>query len=188
MKASPQSATARGDYRYNDQLDDQSLAEVEREHATDQKFLARLKAISTTGFAEQDIVSHELLVRILEKRNESYAFKDFEMPVSQITARTPTWRICPFLPVRQRSSITRTTLHGCTKSRAVFSQTEEVLRAGMKDHLMPVRFLLEKIPGQCQGIIAAGSVSAAYQKVSPASISAADQQRLTQQITDTVQP
>src|ERR1700722_7174124 len=84
LKASPQSATARGDYRYNDQLDDQSLAEVEREHATDQKFLARLKAISTTGFAEQDILSHELLIRTLERRNESYAFKDFEMPISQM--------------------------------------------------------------------------------------------------------
>ena len=33
----------------------------------------------------------------------------------------------------------------------VFTQTEEVLRAGMKDHLMPVRFLLEKIPAQCEG-------------------------------------
>ena len=29
----------------------------------------------------------------------------------------------------------------------VFTQTEEVLRAGMKDELMPVRFLLEKVPG-----------------------------------------
>ena len=31
----------------------------------------------------------------------------------------------------------------------------EVLRAGMKDKLMPVRFLAEKIPGQCEGIISA---------------------------------
>ena len=36
----------------------------------------------------------------------------------------------------------------------VFTQTEEVLRAGMKDKLMPVRFLLEKVPAQCQGVIA----------------------------------
>jgi len=33
----------------------------------------------------------------------------------------------------------------------VFAQTEEVLRAGMKDHLMPVRFLIEKVPAQCDG-------------------------------------
>ena len=35
------------------------------------------------------------------------------------------------------------------------SQVTEVLRAGMKDKLMPVRFLAEKIPAQCEGIIAA---------------------------------
>ena len=35
----------------------------------------------------------------------------------------------------------------------VLSQTTEVLRAGMKDKLMPVRFLLEKVPGQCEGIV-----------------------------------
>ena len=84
LKASPETATSYGDYRYNDKLDDQSLAEAEREHATDEKFLARLKAISTAGFAEQDLLSHELLVRNLERRNEGYAFKDFEMPVSQM--------------------------------------------------------------------------------------------------------
>src|SRR5271156_4853977 len=52
LKASPLTATSYGDYRYNDLLDDDSLAEVEREHAADEQFLARLQAISTTGFAE----------------------------------------------------------------------------------------------------------------------------------------
>ena len=131
------------------------MAEVEREHATDQKFLARLKAISTTGFAEQDILSHELLVRILEQRNEDYAFKDFEMPISQMngphTDLADLPLSSPFSSVKYyQDYIAR--LHQIPR---VFSQTEEVLRAGMKDHLMPVRFLLEKIPGQCQGIIAA---------------------------------
>ena len=50
LKASPLTATSYGDYRYNDQLDDASMAEAEREHATDEKFLARLNAISTDWF------------------------------------------------------------------------------------------------------------------------------------------
>ena len=54
----------------------------------------------------------------------------------------------------------------------VFAQTEEVLRAGMKDHLMPVRFLLEKVPAQCQGVIAADPFLLPTKKF-PASISAA---------------
>jgi len=59
----------------------------------------------------------------------------------------------------------------------------EVLRAGMKDKLMPVRFLAEKIPQQCDGIIAANPFLQATKKY-PASITAEDQKRLTQEITD----
>jgi uncharacterized protein (DUF885 family) len=185
LKASPQTATAYGDYRYNDQLDDASLAEVEREHATDEKFLARLQAISTTGFPEQDILSHELLDRTLEQRNEDYAFKDFEMPISQMngphTYLADLPLSSPFSSVKfYEDYIAR--LHQIPR---VLTQTEEVLRAGMKDNLMPVRFLLEKIPGQCDGVIAADPFLLPTKKY-PSSISAADQQRLTQQITDAV--
>jgi uncharacterized protein (DUF885 family) len=185
LKASPLTATSYGDYRYNDQLDDVSLAEIERDHATDEKFLARLKAISTVGFPEQDILSHELLVRTLEQRNEDYAFKDFEMPISQMSG--PHTQLAdlplssPFSSVKfYEDYIAR--LHQIPR---VFTQTEEVLRAGMRDNLMPVRFLLEKIPGQCDGVIASDPFLLPTKKY-PSSISAADQQRLTQQITEVV--
>ena len=62
------------------------------------------------------------------------------------------------------------------------TQTTEVLRAGMKDNLMPVRFLLEKIPVQCQGIIDTDPFLQPTKKF-PASISPEDQKRLTEQIT-----
>src|SRR6476646_4157291 len=67
----------------------------------------------------------------------------------------------------------------------VLSQTTEVLRAGMKDKLMPVRFLLEKVPVQCQGIIGANPFLLPTKKF-PAGISPEDQKRLTQQISDAV--
>src|SRR5271170_4655382 len=146
LKSSPQTATSYGDYRYNDQLDDASIAETEREHATDETFLARLKAIPTEGFGEQDLLSHQLMVRMLEHRNEDYAFKDFEMPLSQMSgAHTDLADLplsSPFSSVKYYEDyISR--LHQIPR---VFTQTEEVMRAGMKDHLMPVRFLLEKVP------------------------------------------
>jgi uncharacterized protein (DUF885 family) len=185
LKASPLTATAFGDYRYNDKLDDQSMAEAEREHATDESFLTRLKAIPTTGFTEQDLLSHQLMVRTLERRNDDYAFKDFEMPVSQMGG-AHTWLAdlplsSPFGTVKYYEDyIAR--LHQIPR---VFLQTEEVMRAGMKDHFMPVRFLLEKIPAQCQGIITEDPFLIPTSKY-PSSISSADQQRLTQQITETV--
>jgi uncharacterized protein (DUF885 family) len=50
---------------------------------------------------------------------------------------------------------------------------------------MPVRFLAEKIPGQCEGIIGADPFLQPTKKY-PASISEQDQKRLTQAITDAV--
>jgi uncharacterized protein (DUF885 family) len=67
----------------------------------------------------------------------------------------------------------------------VLSRTEEVLKSGMKGKLMPVRFLLEKIPAQSEGIIAANPLLLAPKKF-PASISQEEQKRLTQQITEVV--
>jgi uncharacterized protein (DUF885 family) len=185
LKASPETATDYGDYRYNDKLDDVSLAEIEREHATDEKFLGRLKAIPTTGFSDQDILSHQILIRTLEQRNENYAFKDFEMPVNHISGPHVSLADLPLSVPLSSVKYYEDYLARLHQIPRVFLQTEEVLRAGMKDNLMPVRFLLEKIPGQCQGIIASDPFLRPTRNF-PSSISATDQQRLTQQITDAI--
>jgi len=185
LKAHPERATAFGDYRYNDQLDDYSLAAISGLHATDLSFLARLESIQTTAFPEQDVLSHEVLRHTLRQRIENYSFKEFEMPVNQMEG--PHLRLAdlplavPFDSVKQYEDyIAR--LHQIPR---VFLQTEEVLRAGVKDKLMPVRFLLEKIPAQCQGVVAANPFLLPTKKFPPA-ISQEDQQRLTQAITDAV--
>jgi hypothetical protein len=84
LKAHPERATAYGDYRYNDRLDGPSLAEINSRHAGDQDFLARLDAIPTRGFTEQDVLSHEVLRNTLQQLIEDYGFKEYEMPVSQM--------------------------------------------------------------------------------------------------------
>src|ERR1700685_49396 len=72
LKEHPERATAYGDYRFNDQLDDYSLAGAQREHASDEIFLGRLKAIPTAGFNEQDLLSHQVLQHTLEQRIANY--------------------------------------------------------------------------------------------------------------------
>jgi uncharacterized protein (DUF885 family) len=66
-------ATAFGDYRYNDKLGDRSLDAIARFHKTDEAFLTRLEAIPTTGFSDQDQLSHNLLIRVLRQRIAAYA-------------------------------------------------------------------------------------------------------------------
>src|SRR5271170_6052914 len=66
LKNFPERATAFGDYRYNDQLSDRSLSAIARRHTEDTANLARLTAIPTNGFPKQDILSHDLLARVLQ--------------------------------------------------------------------------------------------------------------------------
>jgi uncharacterized protein (DUF885 family) len=185
LMAHPELATSYGDYRYNDRLNDYSIAAIENERASDVHFRARLNAISTAGFAQQDALSHQVLLHLLQQRGENYRYREYEMPVSQMEgphvhlADLPL--AVPFDSVKHYEDyIAR--LH---QIPGVFTQTEQVLRAGMKDQLMPVRFLLEKVPAQCQGIIAADPFLLPLSRF-PADMPPQEQQRLSAAITQAV--
>src|SRR5580693_3923392 len=181
----PERATAFGDYRYNDKLAQYSLDAIAQRHKSDEVFLARLEAIPSTGFSDQDQLSHDLLVRVLEQRIADFNLKEYEMPINQQggvhTSLADLPLSVPFDSVKHYEDYVAR-LHQIPR---VLSQTTEVLRAGMKDKLMPVRFPAEKLPVQCQGIIDADPFLLPTKKY-PAEISPEDQKRLTQQITDAI--
>jgi uncharacterized protein (DUF885 family) len=181
----PERATSYGDYRYNDMLAQYSIDAIVQRHKTDEAFLVRLQAIPSTGFSDQDQLSHDLLVRVLEQRNADFELKEYEMPINQQngihTSLADMPLSMPFDSVKHYEDYV-TRLHQIPR---VLAQTTEVLRAGMKDKLMPVRFLAEKLPAQCQGIIDADPFLLPTKKY-PADISPEDQKRLTAQITDAI--
>jgi uncharacterized protein (DUF885 family) len=181
----PERATAYGDYRYNDKLAERSLEAIARFHQIDVDFLARLQAVPTAGFSDQDQLSHDLLIRVLQQRIADYDLKEYEMPINQQngihTSLADLPLSVPFDSIKHYEDyIAR--LHQIPR---VLSQTTDVLRAGMKDKLMPVRFLIEKLPAQCQGIIDADPFLLPTKKY-PAEIPADAQARLTQQIADAI--
>ncbi len=185
MRASPESETARGDYRDNAMLDDYSLAASTKQNATDRAYRAKLAAISAEGFPEQDRISHDLLLHVLDNRIADYELKNYEIPISQMQgihnslADLP--NSVPLDTVRHYEDYTAR-LHQIPRA---FEQTIEVLRQGEKDGLMPVRILLEQIPAQCEGTITENPFLAPTKKF-PASISAEDQKRLTAEIVEVV--
>jgi uncharacterized protein (DUF885 family) len=185
LRNNPDRATSYGDYRYNDKLAEYSLSAIAERNKINQDFLARLQAIPTGGFSDQDQLSHDLLVRVLQQRIADFNLKEYEMPVNQQngihTGLADLPLSVPFDSVKHYEDyIAR--LHQIPR---VLSQTTEVLRAGMRDKLMPVRFLIEKLPAQCQGIIDADPFLLPTKKY-PADISPADQTRLTKGITDAI--
>ena len=182
LKNSPERATSIGDYRYNAQLSDASLAEIARQHAENDAFLARLRAIPTPGMAETDRLSHELLERQLTRGDVSYELKNYEMPIHQQggihTALADLPLSVPLDSVQHYEDyIAR--LHQVPR---VLKQVTEVLRAGEKDGLMPPKIVVDQLPGQCEGIVAANPFLLPLKKF-PASFSEADKQRLTAAMT-----
>ena len=185
LRVFPERATAFGDYRYNDKLGERSLAAIVERNRTDESFLARLQAIPTTGFSDQDQLSHDLLIRVLQQRVTDFNLKEYEMPVNQQngihTSLADLPLSVPFDSVKHYEDyIAR--LHQIPR---VLSQTTEVLRAGMKDKLMPVQFIAEKLPVQCEGIVDSDPFLLPTKKY-PTGFSAADQKRLTDEITSAI--
>ena len=185
LKNSPERATGVGDYRYNALLGDASLAEIAREHAESDAFLVRLRAIPTDGMSETDLLSHELLERQLTRSDVNYELKNYEMAVNQENGVHTGLADLPLsvpLDSVQHYEDYIARLHQIPR---VLAQTTEVLRAGEKDGLMPPKVVVEKLPGQCDGIIAANPFLLPAKKF-PASFSEADKQRLTAAMTKAI--
>ena len=181
----PERATSYGDYRYNSQLGQVSLADIARQHAEADDFLARLKTIPTDGMSDNDLLSHRILEKQLERDDVNYALKNYEMPVNQQNgvhtrlADLPNAVPLDSVPHYQ-DYISR--LHQIPR---VLEQTTEVMRQGEKDHLMPPKIVVEKLPGQCDGIVAANPFLQPSKKF-PKEFSDQDKKRLTDDITKAV--
>jgi len=185
LKAHPERATAYGDYRFNAALDDYSLAGVARDDERNRDYLKRLEAIPSDDYPEQDRLSHELLARALRQRIANHGFREYEMPVNQMDGPHVHLADLPLAVPLDSVQHYDDYLARLEQIPRVFHETEEVLRAGRHDGLMPVRFLLEKIPAQCEGIIAADPFLGPTGKY-PADIPADEQRRLTDAITRVV--
>lgn len=185
LKNAPERATSVGDYRYNAKLSDVSLAEIARQHAEGDAFLARLRAIPTTGMAESDRLSHELLERQLTRADIGYELKNYEMPINQQngiqTALADLPLSVPFDSVQHYEDyIAR--LHQIPR---VLAETTEVLRAGIRDGLMPPKLVVDQLPKQSEGIVAADPFLLPLKKF-PASFTEAERQKLTAGMTKAV--
>jgi uncharacterized protein (DUF885 family) len=185
LKNFPERATAYGDYRYNSQLAQVSLEAIAKQHAENDDFLARLKAIPTDGMSDKDLLSHRILEKLFERADVNYALKNYEMPVNQQygvhiqLADLP--NAMPFDSVQHyQDYISR--LHQIPR---VLEQTTEVMRQGEEDKLMPPKIVAEKLSGQCDGIIAANPFLEPTKKF-PTEFSEQDKKRLTDEITKAI--
>jgi len=181
LENSPEFATVLGDLRYNNRWSDASLAHINAEVAKTQDFLKRFQAIDTTGFSADDKLNQQLMVRQLQDALKAHQLKLDEMPLDQMSGAH--LQLAGFI-----SSIpfdnTKEYDDYLARLKAVptlFDQVTAVAQQGMKDGMMPPKYLLEKVVTQIDSIgKSAGmdSVFAEPLKHFPKSVSAADQKRL----------
>jgi uncharacterized protein (DUF885 family) len=189
LKHSPEFASSLGDKRYNDQISDYSVKAENETIARKQNFMMRLAAVETNGLSIQEKISRDLLLRRLAEDLEAQDFKEWEMPLDQMSGIYTTYP-------RLVSRLTFTTvkdyddwiarLHAIPKA---FDQVTTNMSIGIQDQRVPPRFLLEKALVQIKQMAdqkAEDSPLALPLKKFPASISAAEQERIKAEMLDAV--
>jgi uncharacterized protein (DUF885 family) len=189
LRTQPELATEIGDNRYNDRLSDFSDQAIADDLEHTRKALDRFEAIDVTGFPEQEKLNHALMVRSLREGIESAKFKNWEMPATQFGGIHLGYASLPFdTPFRNvkdyEDYILR--LHQIPR---VLDQAMGHMRDGLRDQLMPPKFLLEKVSSQAQEIaddpLDKSPFTSPLQKF-PESIADADRNRLSDQINTVV--
>ncbi len=182
LRTSPEFATIIGDKRYNDQLSDYSQKAIEDDLAQAKKFLARFDAIDTSGFSEQEQLNKTIMVRQLRRQVDGARFKAWEMPVNQFSGihlQMPQFvALLPFTNVKDYEDY----IARLKQAPRVFEETMAQMRNGMRDGLMPPRFLLEKVVTQTETIAAMAPEKLPFTEPLskfPAEIGEADRKRLS---------
>jgi uncharacterized protein (DUF885 family) len=189
LHADPETATSVGDNRYNDRLTDRS-AEFQYAYLEEEKkYLTKFQSIKSDELAPQDKTSLELMIRELKEEIEGEQFKSREMPVNQMAGPhldiIDLISLMPFTTVKDYENY----LSRLHQIPGMLNQVTSNMRQGMKDHLMPPKYLLEKVVVQVEEVSATNGEESPYAKPIknfPAAISAADQQRLRAAAIDTI--
>jgi len=189
LRTYPEFATYVGDPRYNDRLGDYSPEAIAKQVEHSKQQLKVFEAIDISGFPAEEALNQQLMVRGLREDVDGARFNNWEMPVDQMSgvhldyASMPSQM--PFKTVKDYENyIAR--LHQLPR---VFEQVTEDMKLGLRDHLMPPKFLLERVTVQALEIADASEDKSPFNQPVlrfPAEIPPADQPRLHDAVMKTV--
>ncbi|HXZ45643.1 MAG TPA: DUF885 domain-containing protein, partial [Pseudolabrys sp.] len=185
LRTQPELATHIGDNRYNDRLSDFSDKAIADDLEHERQALRRFEALDTSGFPEQEKLNCTLMIRSLRDGIEGAQFKGWEMPATQFGGIHLGYASLAFdSPFRNAKDyedyISR--LHQIPR---VLEQAMGHMRDGLRDHLMPPKYLLEKVSVQAQQIADSAIDKSPFTdplRKFPDSIAEADRKRLSEGI------
>ena len=189
LRTAPELATNVGDDRYNDRLSDFSDKAIadDLEHA--RQALKRFEALDIAGFPEQETLNHALMVRSLREAIDSAQFKNWEMPATQFGGIHLEYALlASYLPFRNVKDY-ENYLARLRQIPRVLDQAIGHMRDGLRDKLMPPKYLLEKVAAQAQQVADAPVDKSPFTeplRKFPDAVSAPDRARLQRSIEEAV--
>ncbi len=185
LRTNPEWATTLGDKRYNDRLSDNSAEFFRSDLEQTRKFLARFEAIDPTGLRHQDGLSRELMIRELRQNIEGAQFTHWEMPVNQMGG--PHLELPDLVTLTPFDTVTdyENYLSRLRQIPHLFDQVTANMQRGMRDRLMPPRYLLEKVAAEAEDIASQRGEDSPFAKPLkefPAGIAEPDQKHLREAI------
>jgi uncharacterized protein (DUF885 family) len=188
LAESPLLATSLGDPRYNDRWPDLSSAALERSHGLDEKVLADLKRIPRTELSAAEQLNYDLFEREYRNRLDAYPFKPVlysfshreNPPVASETAE-----LISFDTVKDYEDWSAR-LEGLG---TYIDQNIALLKEGVKERRTQPKSVMSRVPSQIAAqLVAKPEDSPFYAPFTkfPASIAAADRERLSAKARDAI--
>jgi uncharacterized protein (DUF885 family) len=189
LRTQPELATQVGDNRYNDRVSDYSEKAIAADIEHARQSLARFEAINVDEFPDQEKLNHALMVRSLREGLDAAKFKDWEMPATQFGGVHLGYASLPFDSPFRNVKDYEDYLSRLHQIPRVLDQAMGNMRDGLRDHLMPPKYLLEKVSSQAQEIaddsLDKSPFTSPLRKF-PDAITEADRKRLREEIESAV--
>jgi uncharacterized protein (DUF885 family) len=180
LRESPETATYRGDTRYNDRWTDLGLAAIARRQAEDRAVLERLRAIDRSQLAAADQLSYDVFLWQLQKSVERQRYREYQRAVSQRGGIQNAENIAEVLPLKTSKDY-RDWLARMRALPRQIADTTLLLREGMAAGNVPPRVLMQRIPGQVDAQLVDDPTASPFYKrfqTMPDAIPVAERKRL----------
>lgn len=185
LSHSPILASELGDHRHDADLPDYSVATYNNQLGQDAQFVAKLAAIDTAGMPEQAVLSRDLMLDELTRAQVASQFKPWEMPVTAFSGLPATLpRLAGQLHFTSAQDYDNYTAR-LSHVPAAFQQITDNMMTGIEDKRVPPKSTLQQLLAEINALLAMkpeDSPLATPLHEFPASIAAADQTALRQEV------
>ncbi|MDO5504761.1 MAG: DUF885 domain-containing protein [Pseudoxanthomonas suwonensis] len=147
LQERPESASYRGDDRWNDRWNDNSLEAIEARHAADRQALAQLQRFDREKLSAQDQLNLDVMRWQLQRAVDGQQYNRHLMPVSQMGGVQSADGMAEVLRFATAKDY-RDWLARMAALPASIEQATALMREGMRLGYMPPKVLMQRIPEQ----------------------------------------